>query len=110
MFSLLRGSHIQKKTYARSYDEIFADSLNAIKGLGWELISSDKSVGKINTRTGVSLKSWGEDVSILVTREPTGESTISVSSQASSQIIDWGKSEENERVFHEKLKKTISTR
>ena len=53
------------------------------------------------------MRSWGEDVSVNISKEETG-STISVLSEASSQLFDWGKNAENERVFLEELKKIVS--
>lgn len=81
--------------------------MSVIKQLDWELVSSNQEEGEIKARTGVSLRSWGEEISIFVNRESTGESTISVLSKASSQILDWGKSEDNERIFHERLKRIL---
>lgn len=98
---------IQKKTYSNPYDEIFEASLRTIKQLGWKLISHEKREGKIEAKTGTTLRSWGEDISIDVYQEATG-STISVLSEAHSQLFAWGKSEENEKLFHRELQRIIS--
>lgn len=71
------------------------------------MISQDPIAGEIKAKTGATLKSWGEDISIKTHREPTG-TTISVTSEATSQLFDWGKSRENERAFLEQLKKKTS--
>lgn len=63
--------------------------------------------GVIKAETGMSLRSWGENVSIKVAEE-AGENTISVASGVSHQLFDWGKSWENEWIFHKELRKAIS--
>lgn len=102
------GMLIQKKTYPHPYDEVFEVSLKSIQELGWNLVSHNKAAGEIKAKTGTTLKSWGEDISIHVTREAATETTISVLSQASFQLFAWGKNEENERAFHMELEKLIS--
>lgn len=79
----------------------------SIKKLGWKTVSQNPETGEIKAKAGATLRSWGEDVSICVSKEETG-STISVLSEASSQLFDWGKNAENERVFLEKLEKIVS--
>lgn len=101
------GMRIRKETYRHPYDEIFEACLRLVKQLGWKLVSYDKAAGEIKAQTGTTLRSWGEDISIHVSEEATG-TAISVLSEASSQLFDWGKSEENEKAFHEELKKIIS--
>lgn len=98
---------IQKKTYPHPADEVFEASLRTIKQLGWKLVTQDKNEGEIKAKTGTTLRSWGEDISIDVYQEATG-STISVLSEAHSQLFGWGKNEENEKLFHRELQKIIS--
>jgi hypothetical protein len=106
--SLYGGTPIQKKTYSHPYDEVFEASLKSIKELGWNIVSHNKAAGEIKAKTGTTLKSWGEDISIHVSKEAATETTISVYSQASFQLFAWGKNEENERTFHKELEKLIS--
>lgn len=98
---------IRKKTYSRPYDEIFEASLGSVKQLGWRLISQNREVGEIKAQTGTTLRSWGEDIAIHLSEEAVG-TTISVLSEARFQLIDWGKNEENEKIFYKELEKIIS--
>jgi len=97
---------IRKKTYPRLYDEIFEASLSTVKKLGWKVTSQNREKGEIKAKTGTTLRSWGENVTIDVTQETTG-STISVMSNAHSQLFDWGKDEKNEECFYKELQKII---
>lgn len=85
---------------------MFEASLRLLKQLGWKLISQDKKAGLIKAQTETTLRSWGEKISISIIKEAT-VTTIIISSEPDFQIFDWGKSEENESIFHEELKKII---
>lgn len=97
---------IKKETYFNPRDDLFEASLESIKQLGWRLISRDRDAGKVRAETGTTLRSWGENISIYISQDAAGIA-ISISSEPSFQLIDWGKSEENEKTFHEVLKKLI---
>ena len=81
--------------------------MGAIKQLGWKIVSHDKIAGEIEAQTGITLRSWGEAISIRLFKEAT-ETAISVRSGPSFQLFDWGKSGENERAFDRELQKIIS--
>lgn len=98
---------MEEKTYPYSYDELFETALRLVGQLDWKLVSQDKEVGTIKAETGMSLRSWGENVSIQIS-EKEGGNTISVASGVSGQLLGWGKDAENERTFHRQLKKLIS--
>lgn len=97
---------LREQRYNRPYGEIFQACLRSIRQLGWERISSDESTGVIQARAGITLRSWGEDISIHLSRENT-ETIVSISSKPHSQVFDWGKSDENERILHQELKKQL---
>jgi hypothetical protein len=95
-----------EKRYESPYDNVFEASLRVIRQLGWSLISTDKEAGVIKARTSMSLRSWGEDIIIRLSKENMA-TIVSVSSHAVFQLFDWGKSIENENLFHEELKKHV---
>jgi len=95
-----------KKLYKHPYDKVFETSLKVIKWLDWCLISADKEAGVIRARTGLSLRSWGENITIRLHKENTG-TVVSVLSEAIFQLFDWGKNIENEKLFHQELKKHV---
>lgn len=97
---------MKNETYSNSRTEVYDAAIRSIKDLGWFTISTDRDAGLIRARTGTTLRSWGENISVRVSEE-AGETTISVSSVPSSQVFNWGKDEENERVFLRKTNKII---
>lgn len=97
---------IRKETYSISYDRIYEASLKSVKQLGWKLVSHNRETGEVKAQTEATLRSWGENITIHLMQEVAGI-TISILSEPGFQLFDWGRSEENERVFHEALKKII---
>lgn len=81
-----------------NYKEIFSRCLKAINKCGWNVTSYNESKGIITAKTGTTILSWGEEVSIKVSKEGNG-TMIEVISEPTAQLIDWGKSEENIQRF-----------
>jgi hypothetical protein len=72
-----------------------------IKRLGWNIEKIEGNT--ITTSTGFSLRSWGEIIIIHLEKIYIDEAKMYVESEPKSQIIDWGKSRENEQLFINKL-------
>ena len=49
----------------------------------------------IQVKTGVSWKSWGENLLITVSPTPDGFSEISIGSSSKYGLVDWGKNQDN---------------
>jgi hypothetical protein len=70
-------------------------------GLGVTDVRRDEAAGRVSGRTGVSLISFGEEISITVQPNPSGFLVRSVGSNP----IDWGKGSANVRRLSETLKR-----
>lgn len=66
---------------------------NILKAFGWTIRSSDAAKQVLIARTGLSFLSWGEEVTVSLTKGGLG-CDVNVSSQPTA-ILDWGKSAEN---------------
>lgn len=93
-------------TYDATYSEIFGAVLQIIHRLGWTIENEDIMTGTIIASTGLSLRSWGESITIQAYRVGS-QTKVSVTSTPEAQLIDWGKSEENERLIIRKLEDII---
>lgn len=51
-----------------SADLVFSTLVKVLPALGYKLKSSDKIFGRITARSGLSLFSWGENVTLVVER------------------------------------------
>lgn len=87
---------MESGTYDESYPYIFDAVLQILSKLGLHKESVNKKDGKIVVSKGVSLRSWGERITIQVTKEDS-KTKVTVSSVPEAQLFDWGKSRENER-------------
>jgi len=106
--SVFGGMQIRKEIFPISANEAFQASLDCVKKLGWEIIKQNPDLGEINAKTGATLRSWGENISIRAIADRPSQTTITVASDAPFQLFDWGKSSENEKLFLDQLRKTIS--
>ncbi len=59
----MKASFEESKQFGRSYDELFLKSVEAINRTGFKLIESNKVSGFIRAKVGITLRSFGEDIS-----------------------------------------------
>lgn len=59
-------SQVTQQKFPFSYDAVFNGLLEVIPQTGMNLKASDKVIGRINASTGMSLISWGENLTILI--------------------------------------------
>lgn len=91
--------------YAGDFKEIFKRCFESVKKCGWDVTSYDENEGIIFAETRGSFLSWGETVSIRVSKNE-GKTTVKVMSEPFAQIIDWGKSDENIQKFYNWLEQS----
>ena len=89
---------METETYNVSYSKVFNSVLQIINELGLSKESINKDEGEIVAFTGSSLLSWGEKITIQLTKVKK-QTRVSVSSEPKAQLFDWGKSEENEKMI-----------
>lgn len=86
---------------------IYRAVMNSIQSLDFTLEYEDPSNGMLQARTRTSFFSWGEDIQIRITSIEQYRTKVEVRSTAHSQLISWGKNEENEsellRQIHQRL-------
>lgn len=72
-----------------------------LRELGWNVEKIEGNT--ITASTGFSLRSWGEIVTIHLKKIDTNTTEIYVESKPKAQLFDWGKSQDNELLFIDKL-------
>lgn len=63
-----------------------------VKNLGLRIIFSDKKGGVLSCKSGFSFKSFGQNITITVTRVGNQTSQLSINTE-SGQVYDWGEGE-----------------
>lgn len=89
-------------------DALFEACLRAADALGWSVKDIYRDQGKLVASTGMSLRSWGNEVTIHVEPGEDGTSAhLHVVSEAKFQLIDWGKSSEDEESFKQEVQRQV---
>ena len=77
-------------------DDTFAALVAALDRSGkFSIKDSTTATRTLHVKTGVSWKSWGENLLITVSPTTDGFSEISIGSTSKYALIDWGKNQEN---------------
>ena len=82
------------KTYNEPCSEVQRACIKALKQLGARI--ETQSTEYIKASTGLSLRSWGEIIEITIYKIDRDLCKVEIRSYPKAQLIDWGKSEENE--------------
>ena len=78
---------------------------NVIEELGWDIEGIKANL--IRASTGFSIRSWGEIITIFIEYIEKDKTKLVIKSEPKAQLIDWGKSRENEIIFKKKMKKYL---
>lgn len=63
-----------------AYDSVFDGLLVVLPELGMRVKSADKVIGRIEASAGMSLFSWGENISLIVERGAEASSIVKIES------------------------------
>jgi len=61
-------SDISAHIYNKDFDTVFIRAIDAASAMGWQVTFTDKSTGVISAKTPTNLWTWGDNVSIRVSR------------------------------------------
>jgi hypothetical protein len=67
----------------------------AVAALRARVERQDRDAGLLEARTRMGMRSWGERLTVEVTRGSGGRTHVAVSSKLRAQLVDWGKNREN---------------
>lgn len=69
-----------------SYDVVYEALIKAVPTIGFKLGKYDKSIGCITASIGMSLFSWGENVSIIIDKIDDNSTLVSIKSKLKVSI------------------------
>jgi len=78
-----------RKTFSFPSDNVLDAALKAISELRFKIDSVDRPNGLINFKTGMSFRSWGQEMSLLVT-PGEGECSVEIGKRLRFGLLDWG--------------------
>lgn len=65
------GSQASRQRFPFDCDDLFSSALSALKAEGFKVRHLDRTIGRISASTGMSLFSWGENLTLTI--EPDGD-------------------------------------
>jgi len=86
------ASYEGSMSFPGSKDAIFQACLQAVPQCGFRVAGSDPEAGRIEARTSMGMRSWGEIITITI--GPDGRTDVK-SSCRGIQIVDYGKNKAN---------------
>lgn len=88
--------------YSQNYDKVYEKSVNAALELGWQVIYSDKNTGVLSLKAPMNLATWGQDVTVKLTKKDSGVQ-VDMTSATQYQLFDWGRGSSDIKKFYQKL-------
>ena len=74
------ASQATQQKFPFAYDDVFDGLTQVLPALGMSVKEADKVIGRITASTGMSLFSWGENLSLVVERTDESSSLVSIES------------------------------
>jgi len=94
----------ESKTYNRSLNEVLEACARALKKCGF--VVTERSTHIIKASSGISFRSWGENIKITLSSTSEGVK-VNITSEPKAQLFDLGKSEENIKKIFSELSKDL---
>lgn len=92
-----------------SADRVVQAAINALWASGAKVQDVYQAEHIIKAKKGISWKSWGEHITVLVSAMSLEQSVVRIESRASwpLQVIDWGRNAENIDAFEAALRTAL---
>ncbi len=94
-YSPEKTDSIAPHIYDKDYSTVFIKAVDAASAMGWQVTFTDKSTGVISAKTPTNIWTWGDSVSIRVSRIEGDKVRVNISSGTQGQVIDWGRNRRN---------------
>lgn len=75
----------------------------SLQNLNYNINNIDKKQYSISASSNASIFSWGENINIHLKENINNHSIVYISSTPKAQLIDWGKSKNNEEKISENI-------
>jgi len=82
---------VERITYKASYDKVYQEAINSLHDCGFKVKKEDRESGEILAIAGISLRTYGERLEILVLRKSMGVEVVMHSIPRLGQVYDWEK-------------------
>ena len=97
------GKEIPARVYDAAQDLVFTRAQEAAYALDWKVNSADKDQWTFFASTPATSYTWGDDVTVKVSKTADGKMRVDVLSRTALQVYDWGENKKNILDFYDKL-------
>ena len=90
------------REFDNEYDLLFSKCIEAVHSCGFDLRIPEPNSGRIEAKSGIGLRSFGENITIQINKK---SSLVHVFSKCvlNTTMFDWGKNRDNVTKFFEHL-------
>jgi hypothetical protein len=93
----------KSRSYGASADRLYAAALKTVPQLGYSMYFANSTARTLSFKTGVTLRSFGQDFTITVSEDGPNASTIVIGGGAPGAFYDWGEAKNIVRQFFNTL-------
>lgn len=99
------------KEFEKSYNIVYIKCHEAAINLDYEITKEEITEGVILFNVGISWSSWGEKFKVAITTVNANLTRVEVASEVAfeAQVIDWGKNNENVKIFFREVNNLLKT-
>lgn len=95
------------QTLPYPYEVVFDGVLAVLPRMPATISGADRTTGIVTATTATSWRSWGEALTVTVGQDQPGTTSVTLRSQASFQLVDWGKNTKNIDFFTTALRSYV---
>ncbi len=89
-------SYTGERTFSQPKSAVFEAAQRALPTVKkMRIKAADPGAGRIAASKGITFKSWGENVSVLVEEDGPDRCRVTVESRVKAQLMDWGANKQN---------------
>ena len=74
------ASQATQQRFPFAYDAVFDGLVTVLPRIGFSIANQDKVIGRVSAKTGMSLLSWGENITIVVQKIDEADSLVGIES------------------------------
>ena len=96
---MARTTTSPEQTYPYPYAAVFDVVVAVLPRLPATISGADPATGIVTATTGAGMRSWGERLTVTVWEPAPGSTSVTIRSQTTFQLVDWGKNKKNIDAF-----------
>ena len=101
------GSKVEPRLYEAPIEDVYLATRNAMGSLNWKITSENQATFSIQASVPMSLWTWGDKLTVVLSREENDRVRVDVQSKTGLQIVDYGKNKRNILALYEAIEMAL---